>query len=153
MANMRRKRTITFCMAVSCLLLGSAIYVLFRPTSLLMFHWADAFGMTASIDAMRIWLNGFDKYLPIWVVYSLPFALWVSSYLFFIKGIWWNSASLAHNMWFWCIPIIAIVSEFAQTISLIPGHFDPLDMVTIVFGTILSLKFVDFNKLNQGESK
>jgi len=115
-----------------------------------MFHWADAFGMTSSINAMRAWLSDFYRYLPIWVVYSLPFALWVSSYLFFIKGIWWNSTSLARNVWFWCIPIIAIVSELAQIISIIPGHFDPLDVVTIVIGTILSFIAVDINKLNQG---
>ncbi|MCK5861382.1 MAG: hypothetical protein KAH38_02785 [Candidatus Hydrogenedentes bacterium] len=133
--------------------MGSAFYVLFRPTSLLMFHWADMMGMNASIATMRIWVDGFDKYLSDWIVYSLPFALWVSSYLFFIKGIWWNSTSLVRHVWFWCIPVIAIVAELAQNISIMPGHFDKVDLITIILGTIFGFVAIDFNQPNKGESK
>ena len=153
MITMRRKRTISICLAIGCLLLGSALYVLFRPTTLLMFHWADSLGMTRSISTMRTWVNGFDRYLPTWVVYSLPFALWVSSYLFFIKRIWSNSTSLVRHAWFWCIPVIAIAAELAQSISIIPGRFDRVDLITIILGTILSLVAIDFNQLNKGETK
>jgi len=150
---MRRKRTISFCLATGCILLGSAIYVLFRPTSLLMFRWIDVIGMTTSIGTMRTWVNGFDKYLPTWIVYSLPFALWVSSYLFFIKAIWWDSTSLVRHVWFWCVPVIAIVTELAQNTNIIPGHFDKVDLVTIVIGTLFGFVAIDLNQLNKGETK
>jgi len=150
---MKRKRKISFCLATGCLLLGSAIYVFFRPTSLLMFHWIDVIGMTISIGAMRAWVNGFDKYLSTWIIYSLPFALWVSSYLFFIKGIWRNSTSLVRHIWFWFIPVIAIVSELAQNTGIIPGYFDKVDLITIVLGTLFGYISIDFNQLNKGETK
>lgn len=153
MTKMRKKRTVCFCLATCCLLLGSAIYVLFRPTSLLMFHWIDVVGMTTSIGTIRTWVNGFDKYMPTWIVYSLPFALWVSSYLFFIKGIWLNSTSLIRHAWFWCIPVIVIVTELAQNISIIPGHFDKVDLVTIVLGILFGFVAIDFNQLNKGETE
>lgn len=153
MAKMRRKRTISFCLATGCLLLGAAIYVLFRPTTLLMFHWADMIGMTRSIGILRTWVDGSDKYLPTWIVYSLPFALWVSSYLFFIKGIWWNSTSLVRHAWFWCIPVIAIAAELAQNISIIPGRFDRVDLIAIILGTIFGFVAIDFNRIDKGETK
>lgn len=127
--------------------------VLFRPTSLLMFHWFDAVGMTTSISIIRTWVDGIDEYMPTWAVYSLPFALWVSSYLLFVKGIWWNSTSRFRYVWFWCIPVIAIAAEFAQKISIISGHFDRVDLVTIVLGTLFGFVAIDFNELNKGETK
>jgi hypothetical protein len=153
MAKMRRKRTISFCLATGCLLLGSAIYVLFRPTSLLMFHWFDVIGMTTPINIIRTWVDGSVEYMPTWFVYSLPFALWVSSYLFFVKGIWWNSTSRFRHVWFWCIPVIAVAAELAQNISIIPGHFDRVDLVTIALGTFFGLVAIDINKQNKGETK
>ena len=50
-----------------------------------MFRWTDSLGLTGAIGTMRN-LAGFDRYLPDWIVYSLPFALWVSSYVFLIGG-------------------------------------------------------------------
>jgi hypothetical protein len=131
---------------MGCLFLGLILYILFRPTTLLMFHWADALGLTGSIGTMRTWVNGFDRYLPTWIVYSLPFALWISSCLFFIKGIWWNSTSLVRHAWFWCIFLIAIATELAQSICIIPGRFDRVDLITIILGTILSFVTINFNQ-------
>lgn len=147
---MRREQNISFCLAISCLFLGSAFYILFRPTTLLMFHWADALGMTGSISTLRTWVVGFDRYLPTWVLYSLPFALWVSSYLFFIKGIWWNSSSLVCHAWFWCIPVITIVAELAQSMCIIPGCFDRVDLITIILGIIFGVVGIDFRQLKKG---
>jgi len=146
MTTIQRKQAISIFLAVGCLLVGSTLYVLFRSTSLLMFHWADSVGLIGSIGTMRSWVDGFATYLPIWVVYSLPFALWVSSYLFFIKGIWRNSTSLAHHVWFWCIPIIAIAAELAQSMHIIPGSFDLGDLIALIFATILG--FLQLSSIN-----
>jgi len=128
---------VNICLALVCLFWGSALYVLFRPTTLLMFHWADALGLTSSIGEMRDWASGFDKYLPIWVVFSLPFALWVSAYLFFIESIWMNSTSLARHLWFYCIPLIALFTELAQIKHIIPGNYDLVDLAAIIVAIIL----------------
>jgi hypothetical protein len=143
---MRRRQTISYLLAAGCLLTGSVIYVLFRPTTLLMFHGADSLGLTGSIGTMRSWVDGCDRYLPNWIIYSLPFALWVSSYLFFIEGIWGRSIPVVRYAWFRCVPIIAIAAELAQSIYIIPGHFDSVDLITIIFATILGFFTTDFNR-------
>lgn len=147
---MKRKRTISFVLAAGCLLAGSALYVLFRPTTLLMFHWADALGLTGSIGTMRASLDGLDKYLPSWTVNSLPFALWVVSYMFFINGIWGNSISLVRSVWFWCIPVIAIAAELAQSMHIIPGRFDLVDAVMIIVATTLGFFLTELNHAKKG---
>jgi hypothetical protein len=115
-----------------------------------MFHWADSLGLTGLIGTMRTWVDGIDRYLPTWTIYSLPFALWVSSYLFFIKGIWGNSISLVRYVWFWCIPVIAIAAELAQSMHIIPGRFDIVDLVMIILATILGFVATDFNQVSKG---
>ena len=137
-------------MALACLLLGSALYLLFRPTTLLMFHWADALGLTHSIGTMRVWIDGFDRHFPNWVVFSLPFALYVSSYMFFIESIWINSTSRARPGWFWSIPITAICSELTQIKHIIPGHFDLGDLLALIAAIILGFFMTCHYKKNKG---
>ena len=143
---MRRKQTISFVLAVNCLLAGSLIYIFFRPTTLLMFHWADSIGITNAISSMRAWANGFDNHLPNWAIYSLPFALWVLSYLFFIDGIWDGSKAVVRYAWFWCVPIIAIAAECAQSIQIISGRFDSTDLIAIISATIVGFLATDINR-------
>lgn len=124
-------------LSIGCLLAGSILYILFRPTTLLMFHWVELIGLEESIGIMRIWANGFDVYLSTWSVFSLPFALWVLSYMFFTNGIWKNSTSLVRYVWFWSLPIIAIFGELSQSIHIIPGHFDIGDLIALIFVILL----------------
>ncbi len=147
---MKRKQKISVCLALVCLLSGSALYLLFRPTTLLMFHWADALGLTGSIGTMRVWIDGFDRYVPNWVVFSLPFALYVLSYMFFIESIWINSTSPARHGWFWCIPITAICSELTQIKHIIPGRFDLGDLFALIVAIILGFFLACHCKQNKG---
>lgn len=128
---MSRKRISSFVLAAGCLFAGTLVYIIFRPTSLLMFRWSDSLGLTGAIASLRT-LSGFDRYLPDWIVYSLPFALWVSFYLFLLRGIWWGSSSTARHIWIWCVPVIAISAEIAQSLGLIPGRFDQVDLIAII---------------------
>jgi hypothetical protein len=140
-------RTICACLAGACLLIGSMIYVLFRPTSLLMFHWADSLGLTVLIHALRSYSHSTAKFLPNWFVYSLPFALWVSSYLFCIRAIWWRSSCRSRYLWFWCVPIISVTSELCQHLRILPGTFDFLDLLTICLGTAIGFSIPTSNQL------
>lgn len=150
---MERRQIISICLAVGCLSLGSTLYVLFRPTTLLMFHWAASLGLTRSIEIMRSWVDGFARYLPTWIVYSLPFTLWVLSYLFFVRAIWWSSATLDRQKWFWCIPVIAIAAELAQGMHIIQGYFDIVDLITIVVGTTIGSIVLALDKTSKGVSR
>jgi hypothetical protein len=126
-------------LATSFLLVGSAIYILFRPTSLLMFNWADALGLMIPIHALRMHCLSVTNFLPSWFIYSFPFALWVVAYLFFVKAIWWQSASPWRYLWFWCVPLVSVTAEICQYHGLIQGTFDPVDILIIILCTAFSL--------------
>lgn len=124
-------RTICISLAAVSLVAGSAIYILFRPTSLLMFQWFNAIGLMGKIEALR---NNppIEAYrLPPWVIFSLPFALWVLSYMLCIETIWWRSRSHWRDLWFWCVAVVSIVSEFCQLLGVLPGTFDLADLLAI----------------------
>lgn len=148
--TMSKRQCTSVFVAVGCVVTGAVLYFLFRPTTLLMFRWADSLGLTELIGTMRSWVYGFDEYLPNWAIYSLPFALWVSSYLLLIDSIWGRSRSLVFYVWFWCIPIIAIAAETAQSMQFLPGHFDMLDLIAIIFAVILGLVATIFNQSHKG---
>jgi len=151
MISIRRSRIIAFSMAAACLILGSAIYVFFRPTTLLMFHWADTLSLAHPIGVMRASASGLERLFPAWFVFSLPFALWVLSYLFFIEAVWACSQSWTRLVWFWCIPLIAISSELAQIKHIIPGSFDWEDLAAIIFAVILGFSTTSIHNLRKGE--
>ncbi len=146
-----KRKAVDFFLAAACFFVGSAIYMLFRPTTLLMFHWADLFGLTELIFSVRKHVTHASNGLMDWFVYSLPFSLWMLSCLFFVSGIWRKSTSKGRFLWFWSIPMLSVIAELAQSLFLIPGHFDPGDLVAIIFATILGIvatetKFSPINK-------
>ena len=77
------------------------------------------------------------------IVYSFPFALWVTSFCCFVGVIWHQDRSTAAMMWRTTAPVIAIGSELLQLVGLLPGTFDVIDLFVLViasiFGIILSL--------------
>lgn len=150
MTAIRRNRIMASSMATACLILGSAIYVFFRPTTLLMFHWADALSMAQSVEVMRASMSRFERLLPAWFVFSLPFALWVLSYLFFIEAVWAHSQSRAGFIWFWCIPLIAICAELAQIKHIIPGRFDWGDLTAIIIAIIIGFSTTAISNVKKG---
>lgn len=144
------KRTTYAYLAAFCFLIGIMIYILFRPTSLLIFHWVDFFGLMPIIYALRSYSHNFIGFLPNWFVYSLPFALWVSSYLLCIRAIWGQSVSRSHYLWFWFVPIVSITVELFQHLHILPGTFDFLDLLTIGLTTALIFFIPIFNKSTAG---
>jgi len=147
---MNNKQSISICIAVFCLVLGTAIYLLFRPTTLLMFHWVSSVGWLGSIETLRTFVIKIDSEVPEWIVYSLPFAFWISSYLLFVRAIWWDSTSLIRHVWFWIIPVIAITTELAQNVNMLPGHYDPIDLIAIIFAIVFALVMPEIYLLNKG---
>lgn len=125
--------------ALTFLLFGSLIYIVFRSTTLMMFRWADTLGITTPIDALRLPMQNHIDYIPDWLVYSIPFALWVVAYMLFVNVIWWDSKSHWRHFWFWLVPIIAILAEFCQWLRFIPGTFDTIDLFVLVLGTAIPL--------------
>lgn len=153
MINIKKNRITLFLLASFFLLLGSSIYLLFRSTTLLMFNWTNILGISTSIGTIRSWLSGFEQYLPKWIIYSLPFSLWISSYILFVKVIWWDSKLLIRYVWFLCLPICSIIAELSQKINFIPGCFDIMDMYTILLGILFSFITITFHCSSKRETK
>lgn len=125
------------------LFIGSAIYLLFRSKSLLIFKCCEALSIDDFINRMRDVFAIID--IPSWVKYSLPDGLWLLSYLLLIDAIWGNQNTTRSYLWFAVLPIIAISSELLQYAGMLCGHFDVIDLacyigVVLIFGTIKVLK-------------
>jgi len=147
---MKKEQILSLLFAISSLLVGSFIYILFRPTSLIMFDWFHTMGLSELIQIMRSSVEGMDSNFPRWVVFSMPYALWVLSYMFFMSCIWWNSPSKSRHFWLWSAPIVAVVTEIAQLLvvipgfegfihslfGFIPGEFDPIDVLALILAIL-----------------
>jgi hypothetical protein len=118
-----------------------------------MFHWADALGLMHFFQLMRASASGLEQLLPAWFVLSLPFALWVLAYLFFIEAVWAHAKSSARLVWFWCVPLIAISAELAQIKHIIPGSFDRGDFAAIIFAVILGFSTTSIHTLKKEEER
>ncbi len=126
-------------LSTGCLLTGSLIYVLFRPSSLLMFHWANSLGLSHEVSYMRSMAAAWYVYMPEWVIYSLPFAFWLLAYLLFVNAVWAGTYSIERHIWFWSVPLISACSEVAQLLRILPGHFCKTDMITLFIALLLGL--------------
>jgi len=111
-----------------------------------MFHWADSLGIMEPIARLRSHVHFSNGYLPYWAIYSLPFALWVLSYLFLVNSIWGESTSFWRVVYSWIIPIIAITAELAQGFRILPGRFDLVDLVAVILATILGFVATDLGQ-------
>ncbi len=119
--------------------LGSVIYLGWRTSSLKMFAWVDALGLTGLVAGLREGVAAALPSLPDWVLYSLPDAAWVYSLTATNVLIWGVAESKERSFWLALGVLLAGGSELAQWASLIPGTFDPIDLILIVLAALLAL--------------
>ena len=113
--------------AVGLLAVGGLTYLLFRPCTLLMFRLVDALGAMTVLGDCRAWASDSGAWLPEWVVYSLPNALWSAAYILTIEALLTpsrNKVVIAGIM-----PVAGAVTEWLQAIGVLSGTFDVLDIV------------------------
>lgn len=114
------------------LLLGGLIYILFRTTSLKMFSWFEYLGILETImDVRKIFKN---VILYEWIIYSLPDGLWLFSYVSLIITLWNNEIKSGNLFWLFGLPSIVLLTEIGQSISIIPGTFDWIDLYMYLIG-------------------
>ena len=117
------------------LFMGGLIYIGFRDKSLLMFDWFNHMGLTHHIDSFRSLFNSDGVYG--WVKNSLPDGLWLFAYMFLVDTIWNGSKSISSFIFIYCLPAIALISEFLQYAGLVPGDFDWLDVASYLLAILL----------------
>lgn len=116
--------------------LGTAIYLLFRDTSLLVFAWVEAVGMSEALFELRVLCKGFGAQLPEHILYSLPDGCWV-----------WGMTAVYRSFWsfrtregcFWiCLGCgLGMGGEFGQFVGVVPGHFDWWDVGYMALGFLI----------------
>jgi len=112
-----------------------------------MFNWFDTLGLNHQILSLRnINIEVVEK-LPSWFKYSLPDGLWVFSYVCLILLIWSESEVKKYLFWVLVIPSIAIISEFGQLANILPGTFDPVDIIFYLLGTFLPFTITNYSTI------
>ena len=94
------------------LIFGSFIYLKFRSDTLLMFKWAETLGLNYVISPIRGSSPLLNSHQMKYVLFSVPFGMWVISFCCFIGVIWHKDSSVAAIIWRLFVPAIAISSEF-----------------------------------------
>ena len=123
--------------SISTLLIGGLIYICFRIESLRMFSWFNSISLSEVIIRIRNYTVNYDLLIPNWVKFSLPDGLWLFSFISLILITWKNEINSSNLFWLIGLPIIALLSEIGQSISIIPGTFDWIDIAMYLFGFML----------------
>ena len=129
---------------ISTLLMGGAIYIFFRSSSILMFSWIEKAGLSYSISNIRESMLPLINKIPSWFLFSLPDGLWVFSYVSLILALWNNCITLKSLPWIISIPLLAVSSEIGQRFGFIAGVYDNLDFLFYSLGG--ALPFIFFKK-------
>ncbi len=107
-------------------LVGTAVYVGWRTTDLLVFRWIEFLHLEILVFRPTFGL-------PELLLYSLPDGCWVyaiTSWMFLI----WNR--FVH--WVWIGLILAVGAEFGQLFGLVQGTYQTLDVLFYVGGFVLA---------------
>lgn len=94
-----------------------------------MFRWFDAIGVAVPIAQLRVLAAGVRHYLPRWVLFSAPNALWVYSFTAFMTELWHDSPVASRFCWLLAGPAVGVGLEVAQAYHLVRGPFDVVDVV------------------------
>jgi len=108
-----------------------------------MFGWAESLNLSWLVDNTRAIADRTEIMQNMHFVFSLPYALWVTSFCCFVGAVWHKDRDTGSMVWRVTAPVIAIGSELLQLVALLPGTFDVFDLFVLViasiFGIILSL--------------
>ena len=121
-----RKKIQLIC-GILIVLIGAVIYILFRPTTLLIFQVFRALGIMGIINKLRAMASGI--HLPDFAIHCLPNALWVISYIILMDYLWKEKSDATKLRWAVIVPVLGCVSEYLQFIHVVPGTFDIWDFI------------------------
>ena len=125
------------------IILGAGIYSLWRSKRLLVFTWYGWLGLQAPLLALRANLAGVRHFLPDFVLYSLPDALWVYSFTFLMQSVWFrHSRSYGRTFWILLPVSLAVGAEIGQFFKVVPGTFDLMDIAGYVAAWAAASMFI-----------
>ena len=128
------------------LLLGGIIYLLFRPTTLLLFHTLDLVGLMPLVTDCRTLAATCQP--SEFVVYSLPGGLWATSYILLVFSLLGRAMRWQRMIVASIIPLAGICSELIQQAGLLPGVFDTADLVCYAVPLIILNMYIIIKNLS-----
>ena len=124
---LRMSSTSKVILGVVFLMVGCAIYLLFRSKSLNIYLWCSALGLTSIIDYSRIFVNNWS--IPDFVKFSLPDGLYCAAYILIMDAIWEKDESTIKHFIISLAPALTILFEILQYFGVVKGTFDFRDLV------------------------
>jgi hypothetical protein len=122
------------------LFIGSAIYILCRPTTLKVFDWLSSFGLADTVAHVRKIARPMRLWLPHFVVFNLPAALMTFSFIAWIRIVWRGQRCRARLFWLTVALCIGPLSEFSQRAGLLRGTFDLGDLALYFLAGALAFR-------------
>ena len=121
------------------LLIGSYLYLKFRSETLLMFKWAKNLGLDFIVSSIRGSFESLNSDRIKYLIFSVPYGLWVISFCCFIGAIWHKDSSFSAIILRLIVPVIAVSSELLQFVGFLPGTFDINDLLVLIVSTIIGI--------------
>jgi hypothetical protein len=119
---------------------GASIYLLFRKNTLLVFTWIEYIGGSDIILCIRDNVFFIRKYIPDFILYSLPDGIWVYSGTIAFVSIWkGNSNTPFCVFWISLLFSCSIVAEILQLFGIVNGTFCLVDIVFYILFFCLAL--------------
>ncbi len=109
------------------LVLGCAIYLLFRSKSLNIYQWCTSLGLSTAIDYARNCVRYWN--IPDFIRFSLPDGLYCAAYILIMDAIWLKNDSLTKHIIISIGPLVTIGIEILQYFGLVKGTFDICDLL------------------------
>jgi hypothetical protein len=121
------------------LLLGLIIYVGTRTDRLFLNQFLDLFG----VHSIKIFLANFLPYsrIPLWIIYSLPDALWMLALTMSVMLIWNFQLNRRSIPWIMGAIAVGFMLEMGQGLHMITGTFDVIDLLFIFMGASIPIVF------------
>lgn len=135
----KRLRIVEFAIGIVFLVVGCAIYLLFRSKSLNIYQWCYSLGLSDIIDTFRNSVQ--ECKLSDFVKYSLPDGLYCAAYILIIDSIWFRDSGIRKNTIVLIVPFVTTCSEILQHYGLVRGTFDVNDLICYVTPPLVYYSF------------
>ena len=129
---MKKARTLYGLLSLSTLVLGMAIYLLFRDfNNMILFSWIPK---PQFLDMVLIPLK--PSILSDILRYNIPDMLWFVSGILFFRFIWFYKIKV-QKVYVSCFCGMGIILEISQLSKNVPGTFDWLDLLFLSIGAFV----------------
>lgn len=142
---MRFKFKRNIILSIFFLFIGGSIYIIFRPATLIMFSWFEAFNIYSFVNTYRE--LGEHISLPDFIIFNLPDGLWITSYLFIVNSVIPVRNKRELLFWILLLPLISVLGEFLQYYHIIEGQFDIIDILCYILPVIINLIILRYEKV------